>query len=219
MDQFTGRRPGNVLLFLVLMALLPVTALGHQGLYEEKDTTGFQDAIVLPKPVVSYAVYMRLDYSGDVDYVSFKVDGPMPIKVSLLVPQRSEFLDYYPVFAVVGPGLPAPDPELPCELPIGYGAVIMKSEPQAPREKFYEPFSNTRYYQGFKIFEQVISEPGTYYIVIWHPEGEYGDHVVTYGEKESFTPKEMLNTYRVMSKVWSGKWGKFRGYPSKPQQR
>jgi len=213
MDQFKGMRLRDVILFLILMALLPVAALGHQGLYEEKDTTGFLDAIVLPKPAVSYAVYMRLDHSGDVDYVSFKVDGAIPIKVSLLVPQRPEFLNYYPVFAIVGPGLPAPELEVPFELPVGYGSVVMKSEPRPEREKFYEPFSSTHYYRGFEIFEQVISEPGNYYIVVWHPEGEYGDYVVIYGEKESFTPKEMLKTYRAISKVWTGKWGKFRGHP------
>jgi len=212
-------RKKKIISLFILMVMLPAIVLSHQGLYEEKDTAGFNDALVLPKPAVSYAVYMRLDHSGDVDFVSFKVDAAMPIEVSLLVPQRSEFLDYYPVFAVVGPGLPAPELEVPFELPVGYGAVVMKSEPQAEREKFHEPFSNTRYYRGFKIFKKEMAEPGTYYIVVWHPEGEYGDYVVIYGEKESFTPKEMLNTYRVISKVWSGNWGKFRGYPPNKQKR
>jgi hypothetical protein len=208
-----GQRMKKVVLVIILMDLLALPALAHQGVYESIDTTGFQNPIVLAKPTVSYAVYMRLDHSGDVDYVSFKVDGPMKVKASLLVPQRPEFLDYYPVFAVVGPGLPAPEIEVPFEMPAGCGAVVLKSEPQTERGKFYEPFSMTRYYRGFKVFEQEVTEPGTYYIVVWHPAGEYGDYVVIYGEKESFTPKEMLKTYRAISKVWTGKWGKFRGHP------
>lgn len=150
---------------------------------------------------------MRLEYSGDVDFVSFQVNSAMSLKISLLVPQRPEFLDYYPVFAIVRPGLPRSEVELPFEPPEGYGAIVIKSEPKAEREKFYEPFSNTRYYWGFKRFEQKIDRPGTYYIVVWHPEGEYRDYVVTYGEKESFTTKEIVNTYRVIAKVWSGKRG------------
>jgi len=67
---------------------------------------GLQDAIALAKLTVSYAVYMRLDHSGDVDCVSFTMDGPMKVKASLLVPKRPQFLTYYPVFAIVGSGRP-----------------------------------------------------------------------------------------------------------------
>jgi hypothetical protein len=198
--------------FLFFLTLFPLTTFGHQGLYEAKDATGFEDAIVLPKPDISYAVYMRLSNSADIDFISFQVDGPMEVKVSLLVPQRPEFLDYYPAFSIVGPGLPAPQEELTFSLPAGLGAVVMRSDPSAEREKFYEPFSMTRYYRGFAVFDQEISTTGTYYIVIWDPEGESGDYVVTYGEKESFTPREMLSTFRVVGKVWNGEWGRYRGH-------
>ena len=199
---------------LVVAAILlavPLAALAHQGLYEAKDTTGPDDAIELVKPHVSYAAYMGLDRPGDVDWVRFEVDSPMKLKASLLVPQRPEFLDFYPAFAVVGPGLPAPEADLPFDLPEGCGAAVLISEPKAEREKFHEPFSNTHYYRGFEEFEQEVTVPGTYYIVVWHPAGEYGDYVVTYGEKESFTTREMINTYRVIYKVWTGKWGRTRG--------
>ncbi len=198
---------------VLICAAVPAAAHGHQGLYESSDVTGFEDAIVLKKPDVSYAAYMRLDKPGDVDFISFTVDGPMKIKASLLVPRRPEFADYYPVFAVVGPGLARPASEIPFELPEGYGAEVIISEPSDNRPKFYEPFSGTKYYRGFETFERVVDEPGQYYLAVWSPDGEYGDYTVTYGEKESFSPREMIDTYRVVAKVWSGKWGRFRGSP------
>lgn len=206
-----GRRLINTVLFVVLIDLLALPVFAHQGIYEKKDTSGFLDSISLAKPKVSYAVYMRLEQAGDIDFVSFKVDGPMKVRASLLVPQRPPFLDFYPVFAIVGPGLPSPDVEVPFEIPVGYGAVVLKSEPQLVREKFYEPFSMTRYYRGFQVFEREVTDPGTYFIVIWHPDGEYGDYVVSYGEKEIFTPKEMYYTYLVVAKIWRGEWGRYRG--------
>ncbi len=186
-------------------------AFAHQGILEEKDTTGFDDAIELKKPGVSYAVYAGLKFSGDVDYIKFTIEEPQGVKIGVLVPYAEEFKDYYPVYALVGPGLEAPSSGLPFELPEGHGAIVVKSVPVSERPEFLEPFSFTRYYRGMEELEIEVKDPGTYYVAVWHPEGEYGDYLLSYGGSESFTFSEIIDTYRVVWQVKTGKWGGTRG--------
>jgi len=202
-------------LFCFVLAFSWSEVFAHQGILEEKDTTGFDNAIELEKPGVSYAVYAGLKFSGDVDYIKFTIQGPQRVKIGILVPHAEEFKDYYPVYALVGPGLEAPPAGLPFELPEGHGAIVVKSGPVSERPEFFEPFSFTRYYRGIEELELDVKAPGSYYVVVWHPEDEYGDYLVSYGGSESFTFAEIIDTYRVVWQVKTGKWGGTRGYKDK----
>ena len=78
-------------------------------------------------------------------------------------------MNFTPWFALVGPGLPAPNQTLPFNLPQGYGAIVKEDLPPGHhREKFYEPFGGKWYYQGPK-FDQTMNISGTYYVYYWDP--------------------------------------------------
>jgi len=213
-----SRIPTRAALYVLVLGLVCMfswsEAPAHQGILERDDTTGFKDAIELPKPAVSYAVYASLERTGDVDFISFTLTEPQHVKLGILLPYADKFKDYYPVYALVGPGLAAPDEDLPFELPEGYGILTVRSTPVKERPEFLEPFSFTRYYRGIKELELDVKEPGTYYVVVWHPDGEYGDYLVSYGGSESFTFQEFIDTYRVVWEVKTGEWGHRRGRPS-----
>jgi len=180
---------------------------------EEPDTAGFDSALAIPRPEISWAVYARLEKPNDIDFISFKVDRPGKVHLGIFIPFRPEFADFYPSYALVGPGLPAPGQALPFALPAGLGAVVVRSQPQAKRETFFEPFTFTRLYYGVTFTDTEVRETGTYSMVVWSDGGDHGDYLVSYGTSESWSLRDLVDSYKVVAKVKSGAWGKFRGRP------
>jgi len=171
-------------------------------------------AFQIPRSQISWAIYANLNAACEVDYYSFELKAPGKTKITILTPFLPEYEDFYPAFAVIGPGLPLPKGKMPFELPPGYGAVVQAGAPVKPRPVFYEPFSRKQYYQGFPEFNQELTRPGTYYIAVWDPAGGYGAYILGYGEKEGFTLKDWVNTFKVLSVIKSDKWVGKRGYPT-----
>lgn len=209
MSKKISERLAAFLVFLFLAS----AAVAHVPMMEGPDTHSFKDALKIPRPETSYAVYSNLDRPGDIDFYSFEVKKPMKAHVSLIVPYRPEYLDFYPVYAVVGPGLPAPQSKVPFDLEKGYGAVVFSGMPSAERPVFYEAFSRVNYYEGIPKFDQELREPGIYYIVVWRPSGETGAYILGYGLAEKFTAKDWSNTFKLLGSIRSGAWETKRGKP------
>jgi hypothetical protein len=94
--------------------------------------------------------------------------------------------------AVVGPGLPVPDIDLPFELPAGYGAwVVQNEEPWTPRETSFEPFGDKWYFDG-PVLDKVVSTPGIWYLYYWSPYDVAGDYVAVVGPYEIWAPSDIL---------------------------
>ena len=53
-------------------------------------------------------------------------------------------------------------------------------------EDFFEPFTLTRYW-GRQVVELDFPESGTYYLLIWHPDGTTGKYVLDTGRAERFS--------------------------------
>jgi len=211
-----GRHWGLRVIFYLVLGFISFSAAAHIPMMEQKDSTGFKDAVKIPKPGVSRAIYANLDSAADVDYYSFELSKPMTGHVSLLVPYLPGYEDFYPLFAVVGPGLPPAEINLPFEVPPNYGAVVQHATGAAPRPTFFEPFSRKNYYRGMEEFKQELVQPGTYYIVVWHPAGEYGAYILGYGDKEWFSLRDWANTFKLLPAIRSDSWVGKRGKPSSP---
>lgn len=197
--------------FLVLMFSAPASS--HHLIMEQPDTGGFESALAIPRPEISWAVYARLEKPEDVDFISFKIDRPGKVHLGIFIPYRPEFADYYPAYALVGPGLPAPDQALPFTLAPGLGAVVVRSQPQEKRETFFEPFTWTRLYYGVTFTDTGVREPGIYYMVVWSDGGDHGDYLVSYGTAETWSVRDLIDAYKIVAKVKGGAWGNFRGRP------
>jgi hypothetical protein len=198
---------------IMVIYLAAAAASAHVPMMESPESDSFNNAQKIPRPAYSYAIYANLEKPGDIDYYSFEVTKPMKAHVNLLVPYRPEYLDFYPVFAVIGPGLPAPQGRIPFDLPKGYGAVVISGAPAKDRPVYYEEFSKTNYYEGIPKFEQKLAQPGIYYIVVWHPGNETGAYILGYGLAEKFTAKNWANTFKLLPSIKSGSWEVKRGKP------
>lgn len=185
------------------MALLLATSPGsaHKPLFEAEDTSGYADAIEISDPEVSWAAYGYLDSAGDADYYYFDIEAPLNVYTELLVPEKKAYANFYPSYAIVGPGL-AGKPDLPFEVPDGNGSLIIDS-PSGNRDTFYEPFTGINYYRGVRK-HTMLNEPGRYFVVVYDRSRNTGDYVLAVGEKESFGIGDIPGVIADVLKIRSG---------------
>ena len=186
--------------FLSLSICTPLVT-AHVPYIEYKDYAEDKPLYVWKMIEYSKAFYAWLENDGvnpceDIDAFKFEIkDQPKNIYIELIVPVVENYYeDFVPWFALVGPGLPEPNQTLPFSIPPDYGAIVMENvEPGSYRESFFEPFGGKSYYYG-PIFEENISQPGTYYIYCWDPYEKGGDYVLVFGKGEFFGPIDIIRS-------------------------
>lgn len=174
-------------------------ANAHVPYIERKDFTFENPCTIWKMLEKSKAFYCWLEYQPDqpckdIDIFQFSIrQRPINIYIELIVPVVQEYYeDFVPWFALVGPNLPKPSYELPFDMPLGYGALVIENQqPGSPRESFYEPFGGKSYYYG-PILDMNFSQPGTYYVYVWDPYESGGDYVLVLGKGEFFGPIDIL---------------------------
>ena len=194
----------------ILLAGLSTAAAAHVPYLERRDFT-LQDPFVVPYTIEqSIAVYAWLQQepdgsSFDADVYRFEIKEPTRIYVELLVPVCSQYTEFVPWFALIGPGLPASGLDVPFALPPGYGAVVVENVPPGtPRDQFYEPFGAKAYFEG-PVFDETVSEPGTYFVAFWDPYRQGGDYVAVLGAEEIWRPEDILRALFVTPAIRADK--------------
>ena len=188
------------LLFTVIFfQVFAVSAVhAHVPYIENEDYSAEHPFVVTDSIENSKAVYAWFETGTDVDVYAFEVSEPVTVYANALVIACPSLETLLPWFAVAGPGLPVPDEELPFELPVGYGAVVVPNKnPGEQRDTFFEPFSAKTYFDGPE-FSREVTTPGTWYVYYWDPYKIGGDYVAVLGLKESFsildTVRSLINT-------------------------
>jgi len=180
--------------FWVLLAVWigPAKTSAHVPYLEDIDYPA-ETPFPVPQPIEkSRAFYGWFDSGSDIDAFAFAIPGPVRLFAQALVPVCQGYEDLLPWFAVVGPGLPQPQAQLPIDLPPGYGAVVVQNaEPWTPRKTFYEPFGDKWYFDG-PVFDEIVSTPGLWYLYYWNPYGKSGDYVAVMGSKEIWDVEDIL---------------------------
>jgi hypothetical protein len=99
------------------------------------------------------------------------------------IPALKGLENYAVTMAIMGPSLPeANHDQLPPEHPEELGALVIQSW---KGEDFFEPFTQTLYW-GRQSVGLNLPADGTYYILVWQPEGVAGKYVMDTGYTEDF---------------------------------
>lgn len=171
----------------MLLILMAGVVGAHRPLFVEQETSIEQPEII-PDPDVSWAVYAELEPGEDVDYYQFTVpEGGLEFFTQLLVPHRREFADFQPTVALIGAGLPSIESEVPFAVPQDTGAVTI---PWQDKEIFFEPFTQTRYYMAQEFRKHL--EAGTWYLAVYHPQGDGGKYTLAVGEREDWAWQDIF---------------------------
>ena len=191
-----------LLVFFMCSILFSQGADAHVPYIEESDFSKSEPFPIEHPIKTSRAIYGWLESGTDIDVYTFEIKEETRLRAFSLVPVCPSYEDFFPAFAVVGPGLTTPGDHLPFRLPEGYGAVVVKNQsPGEKRNTFFEPFTNKNYYRG-PSFDQVISTPGIWYVYYWDLSRQSGDYVAVFGFAERFSLRDILRTLINVPKIW-----------------
>ncbi|MDP3233207.1 MAG: hypothetical protein Q8N26_10565 [Myxococcales bacterium] len=176
------------LLFLVFTA---VPGLAHAPGRLDAD-----EPFVLQRPDISYAVFGQFVTGEERFVITMTHPVRFATPVELFVPHQTELLEHRPAWAVVGPGLPAPNAEelaaLPVPLPAGFGAVVDLNQAR-PRPAFYENVMRRFFWTTSPI--AVVFPKGESQVWVWCPAKTRGKFGVGYGVEEGGGYMEALKDW------------------------
>ncbi len=199
-------------LFTLLTAFFLVSpASAHRP--DQGNTLGITP---IQSPTTSYAFYRELTNSSDVHLYSFEGQSGQFFHAGINIPQIGGLEDYGVTLALIGPGLPPLESsKLPFAVNLTPGALpsLSGSNPiltgvqtgtfggsltsNVRGKDFFEPFTQTNYW-GRQTVELTLPETGTYYVIVWNPDGQPGKYVMDTGTEEVFGPGDLL----VFPKWW-----------------
>ena len=110
---------------VALMLVVTQGALAHQPTMSDGTAIGPDSAIELDDIQLSRVIYHEITEDAPSLWLTFDVEEPQSLFVSLGLPLLDRLEDFRPAFAVLGPGLPAV--ELPFEAPEGLGGVLFET--------------------------------------------------------------------------------------------
>jgi len=172
--RFDKTISGLALAFVIL--LLPASALAHAPRFVRE-----QKVIEVTNPDISQAFYGWLD--GQAVLYKIKTDVPQQLYIQLLVP------DVKGVKTDLKAELKAHEGE-------GMKSFMLEDKTAWPR--WYEDFGGEWYLKGPELRQDVGT--GTQSVFVSNAD-LYGPYVFVVGEKESFTPDEMLATLKMLPEL------------------
>lgn len=170
------------------------TRPSHKPLFKSGDISTPGRALTIPDPAVSWAVYASLDHVGEVDYYTFQAKASFPLYAQITIPAINGLQQYGPTLALIGPGLPAPTGATPFTPPSGGGVYIQPTANLGTADAFYEPFTQTNYWNR-QTLQHSLPASGTYYLAVYTGASagvKIGKYVLAVGQREEFGFSDLL---------------------------
>lgn len=199
--------------------LMQNEALAHKPL--ELAATGelnsnIQSALAIPDPKISWAIYQSLNSENPALYYKFDAKKGDDLYVQLSIPQLQGLHDFNPKLALIGPGvsesmvtearrasvsanpsLVSPAGDDSSIITFSYSSSNNNPAPNESQTTFYEPFTQTSYFQKQE-FRAGLPQDGRYYLVVYvgGPQELKGSSKFTLavGEIEDFQPLDYVTT-------------------------
>jgi len=204
-----------IMMMLVLFASSFEMANGHKPLKVVDSNNDFSTAKEIPNHKISWGIYEELSGSNDVHYYKFAADEGDRLYAQISIPKLEKFSTFVPSIAVVGGGLSAVELEggysvreyahdvgdLPFGIPPGMRAIVVDYNGPIPSSEFYEPFTQTSYWERQEIVINRLPSVGTYYLVVFDKRlvQEEGKYTLAVGEIEDFS---LLDFFTIISPAW-----------------
>ncbi len=185
------------------------------GALAEGEDFSFEHPFIITSGTIvqSKAIFAYLSY-GDVDVYQYTLEegDTIPWMIAAALPPACRmYRNTYPATAVLGPGLPEPDPgeKLPFEIPEGYGVIVSRPE----KVPFGEdrpvlslsanvPVNISWFFpanpQTDFVFIDNLDVPGIYYVVIWNPEKWPCDYTANIGITEEFSEEDKMHEQIIL---------------------
>ncbi len=196
-----------MIIFVLFTSSLQLVG-GHKPLKVIGSNNDFSTAKEIPNHKISWGIYEELSGSGDVHYYKFAANEGERLYAQISIPKLEKFSTFVPSIALVGSGLSVAKLEgeysvqeyahdvgdLPFGIPPGMRAIVVDYNGRVPSSEFYEPFTQTSYWERQEIVVNSLPSSGTYYLVVFvrslaQDEGKY---TLAVGEIEDFSPLDFI---------------------------
>jgi hypothetical protein len=204
-----------IMIMLVLFTSSFQMANGHKPLKVVDSNNDFSTAKEIPNHKVSWGIYEELSGSNDVHYYKFAANEGERMYAQISIPKLEKFSTFAPSIAVVGSDVTAGDLEgeysvreyahdivdLPFAIPSGMRAIVVDYNGPIPSSEFYEPFTQTSYWERQEIVINSLPSVGTYYLVVFDRNlvQDEGKYTLAVGEIEAFS---LLDFFTIIPSAW-----------------
>lgn len=197
----------------------------HKPLKTSDNNNSFATATRIFNHTTSWAVYEELDKANPIDYYSFTANKGERFYAQLIIPKLEQFINFRPSLALIGYSLSADinsihsenttqqyyainSNTLPFSLPQDMQAMVVDYTGIIPSTEFYEPFTQTSYWERQEVVINNLPASGTYFVVIFdrnnfsqdnNDSGSTGKYSLAIGEIEDFSPYDF---FTILPKAW-----------------
>ena len=191
------------LLLIFVILLFPAPAFAHKLIPTDGSNTSIDSALQIPDPVVSWAMYEKLD--GNILYYEFEAEKGERLHASIVIPKLDGLENFTPSLALIGPSFALDSIEMtkaknnfPYTLPEGYNAIVFDYEGKLPSTESYEPFGQITYWERQEV-NLNIPVDGTYYLSVYDSDNNAGKLAVAIGYVEDFSAGDFVT---ILPSAW-----------------
>jgi hypothetical protein len=205
----------TIMIMLVLLTFSFEIANGHKPLKVVDSNNDFSTAKEIPNHKISWGIYEELSGSNDVHYYKFAADEGDRLYAQISIPKLEKLSTFVPSIALVGSNVTADNLEagysvreyahdigdLPFAIPPGMRAIVVDYNGQIPSSEFYEPFTQTSYWERQEIVINSLPSVGTYYLVVFDRSlmEDAAKYTLAVGEIEDFS---LLDFFTIIPSAW-----------------
>lgn len=205
----------TIMIMLVLLTSSFEIANGHKPLKVVDSNNDFSTAKEIPNHKISWGIYEELSGSNDVHYYKFAADKGDRLYAQISIPKLEKLTKFVPSIALVGSNVTAGNLEagysvreyahdigdLPFAIPPGMRAIVVDYNGQTPSSEFYEPFTQTSYWERQEIVINSLPSVGTYYLVVFDRSlmEDAAKYTLAVGEIEDFS---LLDFFTIIPSAW-----------------
>lgn len=187
-------------IFLVLMMIIvPTPVFAHKLIPTDGGNSQIKTALVIPDPIVSWAMYEELN--GGVLYYKFDAKKGDRLYTSIVIPKLNELENFTPSLAFIAPSFSVKLLEelqlidshqnFPFDIPDGYDAIVFDYDGVLPSSEFYEPFGQITYWERQEI-NLIIPVDSIYYLAVFDSTNQNGKLALAVGYVEDFSAIDFL---------------------------
>jgi hypothetical protein len=205
-----------IIIVLVLFTSSFQMSNGHKPLKVVYSNNELTTATDIPNHKISWGIYEELSGSNNLDYYKFAAaEQGDRLYAQISVPKLEKFSKFAPSIALVGSDVSAGQLEgrysvreyahdignLPFAVPPGMRAIVVDYNGPIPSSEFYEPFTQTSYWERQEIVINSLPSAGTYYLVVFdrNPALDEGKYTLAVGEIEDFS---LLDLFTIIPFAW-----------------
>lgn len=187
-----------ILIFTIGIILLGnVPGFAHKPISSDGSNVNYENALLIPDHKISWAIYEELEKSQTKFYM-FDAKAGDSFYSSIVIPKLDRFENYKPGLALISEQIEVNAiHNINSDLPPG-GIIVYNYDGQIPSSEFYEPFTQTNYWERQEV-KITIPTDGTYYIAVFDNQEMKGKYSLAVGTIEDFS---FIDFFTILPLAW-----------------